>query len=57
MKKYTTPEIEFVKLDMNDIICTSGGDLGIFTGEGTDIIQSPERLLGDDVMGWDLNDL
>ncbi len=55
MKKYTTPEIEFVKLDMNDIICTS--DLGIFTGEGTDIIQSPERLLGDDVMGWDLNDL
>lgn len=55
MKKYTTPEIEFVKLDMNDIICTS--DLGIFTGENTDIIQSPERLLGDDVMGWDLNDL
>lgn len=55
MKKYTTPEIEFVKLDMNDIICTSG-ELGIFTGE-TDIIQSPERLLGDDVMGWDLNDL
>lgn len=56
MKKYTTPEIEFVKLDMTDIICTSDASLGIFTG-GTDVIQSPEHILGDDVMGWDLNDL
>lgn len=44
MKKiYSSPKVEVVTLDMNDIIATSSASLQRGTGQGTDIAEGNVR--------------